>query len=170
MIKFDKQKHLKIMVVFLSLTMCYFLVSCSSDENFEEKHLQYKQINHIVDGLVSANNLKLYVTEYMYENGVWPENNAALNLAPPLELARKALKKIEILNGKIILTYNEKSGVDGGVITLTPVVDFELRWDCQSSTYKEIETYYPGCRYINLPPNDSQSNADSNNYNKPNNQ
>ena len=129
------------------------IFSCSensTNENDKQKS-KYLKVNNIVRGAVSAAHLQLYVIEYNQENGFMPKNNAALKLEPPNALARDALKSIEIINGHIILTYNEKSGIDNGQIVFSPTIDFEVRWLCKTDTFKGIEEFMPQCVFQNTP-------------------
>lgn len=144
MIKFNKM-----LWVVIYLLVSGLVLSCSENTQGGDKGLKLKfmKINYITSGIASGASLQLYVIDYRQEKGMMPKNNADLKLATPKELARGALKSIEIKNGHIILTYNEKSGVDNGMIILSPKIDFETRWTCKTDSFNGIEEFLPQCTF-----------------------
>lgn len=144
-------KNLVYLVLILAIASITFSCSDNSPSKRSKQKSKYLKVNNIVRGAVSAANLQLYIIEYSQENGVMPKDNAALKLGMPASLARDALKSIEIKNGHIILTYNEKSGIDNGQIVFSPTIDFETRWVCNTDAFKGIEEFLPQCTY-QVPP------------------
>jgi type IV pilus assembly protein PilA len=107
--------------------------------------------SHIAEGLMIGAGAKTKVIEYYLEEGEWPANNAALNLAPPEEIIGNSLQSVEIMaNGVVRLSYDEKSGVEDGRILLIPhggERHLAIRWECWTDSYPDINSWAPQCEY-----------------------
>lgn len=110
-----------------------------------------RQHSHIAEGLMIASAAKTRIVEYYASEGVWPSSNQQLDLAPANEIIGNSLQSLEIHSkGVIELTYDAKSGVDGGRILLLPKGDerhLAIRWECWTDSYADVNSWAPQCVY-----------------------
>ena len=107
---------------------------------------------YISEGFSASAVVKAQVAEYFAVTGELPSSNAEANIRIPESYAGVSLKSVRVSRGGVItLTYDEKTGVNNGIIQLVPYVGnsaLGLRWQCNTSSYKGIERMAPQCNYI----------------------
>lgn len=117
----------------------------------EQERERYQSAAYLAEGLTAGANAKTAIVEYYQSNGEWPDSNEDLGLPAPGEFTGRALRSMAISDGGIItLTYNEKTGVNGGKIQLIPdasQLETGVKWRCESSSYSNITVSIPQCIY-----------------------
>ncbi|MBL1321228.1 MAG: DUF2914 domain-containing protein [Methylophaga sp.] len=105
---------------------------------------------YIAQGFETGVLLKQAVAYHYAYEGKLPESNDDVDLGSPDIYANGSLQTAAIIeNGIIELTYDAKSGVDGGVVRLVPtVVPGMLNWQCETHDYQTISKYMPQCLFI----------------------
>lgn len=142
-------RHLRLfLVVFLAV-----IAALAAYEWYKIKRMeQYRKAAVIAEGLQEASMVKAIISQYAEVNGRLPASNRELGIPEPAAFNRTALVRLEVTtNGTIILTYNEKSGVANGAITLIPVIGASaggMVWRCETASFKDIESWAPQCRYV----------------------
>jgi hypothetical protein len=112
----------------------------------------------INNALAMAVPVRQRVEYYRQHHDTFPANNVEAALAPATTFANGDVKSIAVAaNGAVEITLTGNSGVDNGVIVLTPsmpknsdnnVVD----WKCASASYATISDDTLGvCEYSKLP-------------------
>lgn len=105
----------------------------------------------IVEGMQRSMMVRQYTSVFFAETGRLPSSNEELGIPPATDFAHNALAGIEVArNGTIMIRYNQKAGVDYGLIRLVPDTSdpvFGLQWDCVTSTFPGIATVLSSCRY-----------------------
>lgn len=103
---------------------------------------------YIAQGLQMASTLKIHVAEYTMSSGRFPKNNRELQIASPKNFASEAIKEIWVTKGKITIVYTEKSGINKGIVNLTPEIkNNQIQWSCSTPDFKTISRYMPQCEY-----------------------
>lgn len=105
----------------------------------------------MIEGFLAGSAVRYAVQDYAIEHGTLPASNEALGLPAPEAYARGALAAVAVSErGRITLTFNARSGVDGGTIQLVPIASdalYGLQWDCRTASFQEIQSWAPACRY-----------------------
>lgn len=116
---------------------------------------RHKVINQ---ALAAATPVKAQVAQYYLHNKAFPSSNAELGMNLPAAYRTYDLKSIAVSAGGVIdLTLTASSGVDNGVIRLTPEAALKtdengLAWTCASADYSTIADATGGvCEYTNQP-------------------
>lgn len=102
------------------------------------------------EGLQLSGSAKVAVAEYYFSNGEFPSSNAELGLGAPEQFHGQSLRSMHLSEGGIItLTYDAKSGFDGGSIQLIPEVGATagLQWKCVTTDFRDIAASIPQCGY-----------------------
>lgn len=79
--------------------------------------------------------VKLKVTEYVLANGVFPGDNDAAGLDPPLQMGGKYVRSLEVqAEGVVLLVFGDPV-LSGQTVTLTPALSGtgHVLWDCVTS-------------------------------------
>lgn len=112
----------------------------------------------INNALAMAVPVQQRVEYYRQHHDTFPGNNVQAALAPAPTFANGDVKGITVAaNGAIEVTLTENSGVDNGVIVLTPTMpknsdDNHVDWKCASASYSTISDDTLGvCEYTKLP-------------------
>ncbi|GAA3956874.1 pilin [Allohahella marinimesophila] len=105
----------------------------------------------MIEGFLAGSAVRYAVQDYAIEHGSLPASNADLGLPEPEAYARGALAAVAVGDrGRITLTFNDRSGVDGGTIQLVPIASdalYGMQWDCRTASYEGIQSWAPACRY-----------------------
>jgi hypothetical protein len=115
------------------------------------------QKNSISGALAAAVPAKGAVEAYRLHHGAFPGNNVEAGLNSPDSYRTNDIKAIAIAeDGRIDVTLTAVSGVDGGVIRLTPKLAAgeasAVEWKCASANYSKIGDATDGvCEYANQP-------------------
>jgi len=93
---------------------------------------------------------KVAVAEYFFNRAEWPTSNEQAGLPAPDAYKGDSLRKLEVTGNTLTLTFDEKSGVDGGQIVM--VADgsnpaMGVSWKCTSRNLGFIATVVPACTY-----------------------
>lgn len=102
------------------------------------------------EGLQAASSAKLAIIEHYFSTGKLASSNAQIGLPAPDEFRRQSLRNMAIsAGGVIILTYDAKSGIEGGIIELRPDFSnaYNVQWHCVSPDFREIAETMPQCSY-----------------------
>jgi type IV pilus assembly protein PilA len=99
---------------------------------------------HISEGLTLSSEAKAKVMEYYLSNNSFPADNPTANLAGTI--TGNAVSSVTISSGKIIITYNDKTGAAGDNIILSPTTAAgSVQWSCKGGSL--ISTLRPAaCR------------------------
>ena len=105
----------------------------------------YTKRTHVSEGLTLAGGAKASVTEYYSSQGKFPTNNASAGLAAKADIKGNAVTSVEVTNGKIAITYNDKVTNDA-TLQLSPTTGAGgVQWSCKGGTV--IAKYRPSnCR------------------------
>ncbi len=119
----------------------------ASDREFaEQERARYLSAAEVAEGLQLAAQIKAHVVEFYLAEGVWPISNAALGLPAPDQYRGRSLRSMQVQDGgEIRLAYAEN-----GEVRLQPKADVagsRITWQCLSSSYPDIATLIPQCRY-----------------------
>jgi hypothetical protein len=94
---------------------------------------------------------KVAVVEFYLNRGAWPTSNEEAGLPSPDAYHGETLRKLEVTGNMVTLTYDAKSGVDGGQIIFTgdgsnPAMG--VSWKCTSPNMSFIDMVTPACKYV----------------------
>ena len=105
----------------------------------------YTKRTHVSEGLTLAGGAKASVTEYYSSQGNFPSNNASAGLAAKADIKGNAVTSVEVTNGKIEITYNDKV-TNSATLQLSPTTGAGgVQWSCKGGTV--IAKYRPSnCR------------------------
>jgi len=99
----------------------------------------------------AADGAKTSVTEYYANRGSWPAKNEDAGLPAPDTYRGESLRSLAVGDQTITLTFDARSGVDGGKIILTgeatPNLAMGFNWTCVSPNIADIATIFPSCKY-----------------------
>ena len=99
----------------------------------------------------AANGAKTSVAEFYANRGAWPTKNDDAGLPTPESYRGESLRKLEVNGNTITLTFDARSGVDGGQVILTgeatPNFAMGINWTCVSPNITDIATVFPTCKY-----------------------
>ena len=119
--------------------------------NAKCRSAQYVAAARVAEGLALATSIKHEVAYFYVENGRFPSSNKELGLPGPEQFVGQSLTRLAISAGGVIaITFNELSGVKGGVIRLLPDTSnlaMGLQWRCETPNYKDIGKWAPQCKY-----------------------
>jgi hypothetical protein len=139
----NEKKTVAIAVMVLLAAGGWFLYRAA-----EKKRQRYMQAAYITQGLALANSAKIRVIMSHDEKGNWPSSNEEIGLPPSSDYASDVISGLSISEGGVInVTFNGKSGVKDGKLRLTPHEGMDIRWQCTTPSFKEIETWAPQCTY-----------------------
>lgn len=102
------------------------------------------------EGFIVASTTRMLISEHYMNTNEFPSSNYELDLPPPDQITGNAVSSLEVSwGGEIVISFNQKTGVENGEIILRPVVNqvFGLRWECESRSFVLIEKLMPQCRY-----------------------
>jgi len=118
------------------------------EPSFIEKSLI---LAYLSEGLSRGTMAKLHITERYMLEGAFPSSNYGAGLPIPTEITGQSLKSLRVSTGGIItLTFDEKTGVEDGMIKLVPQYKDSftgITWACFTSSYKYISKILPQCHY-----------------------
>ena len=105
----------------------------------------YTKRTHVSEGLTLAGGAKASVTEYFSSQGKFPASNASAGLAAKADIKGNAVTSVEVTNGKIEITYNNKVA-NNATLQLSPTTGAGgVQWSCKGGTV--IAKYRPSnCR------------------------
>ena len=105
----------------------------------------YTKRTHVSEGLTLAGGAKASVTEYYSSQGNFPSNNSSAGLAAATAIKGNAVTSVEVANGKIEITYNNKV-TNNATLELSPTTGAGgVQWSCKGGTV--IAKYRPSnCR------------------------
>ncbi len=97
----------------------------------------------LADGIEQTAGLRQAVVEFYWYNSYFPDR-LDFKVEP-----QGAVRSIILEDaGRIIIEYNQLSGVDGGQILLTPEYTVSgVQWRCETYSFPGIERLAPQCRY-----------------------
>lgn len=103
------------------------------------------------DALRAMNSIKISMEEYYTNTGKWPESNAAAGIPPPEAFRGTSLRRLDLDGWTVRLTFDAKSGVNGGTVVFTgsatPQLVMGIQWHCTSPSFPYIAKAIPDCTY-----------------------
>jgi Pilin (bacterial filament) len=91
------------------------------------------------------------IQEYYSNTGKWPASNEACGLPEPEAFRGKSLTRLDVSGLTVTLTFDAKSGVDGGKVIYTgqstPQLVMGIQWKCVSPSFPDIGAALPDCTY-----------------------
>lgn len=112
----------------------------------------------IANALGLAAQVQARVLDYRQRNNAFPGSNAEAMINPSEQIASADVKSISVRGAGVVeVTLTGTSGVDDGVIVLTPATpktadDGNVEWHCASASYATISDMTGGrCVYSKLP-------------------
>jgi hypothetical protein len=116
-----------------------------------ERKEQQEIAMYLAEGLHIAASAKTAVAESYMTQMRWPSSNREAGLPDANQLKGQSLQSVRLSGaGVISLTFDAKSGVDRGVIRLTPKARQNggaVSWQCESPSYENIATVIAECVY-----------------------
>lgn len=100
-------------------------------------YMDYTKRTHVSEGLTLAAAAKSSVAEFYASTGDYPDDNEAAGLADPASITGNAVDKVEVDDGVITITYNEKVAGTGNTATLelSPIAEGgSVRWSCDGGS------------------------------------
>ncbi len=119
------------------------------DDNSAEVQAQRDMLSE--DFIRASSSAKVAYAEYFASMGKMPQDNKEIGLYEPPEYRGQSLTRMEVMPGKIVLSFDAKSGVDGGQIELIPdasSVAMGVQWQCRTASYPNVARFARGCVYI----------------------
>ncbi len=104
----------------------------------------------ILQGVTVSSIVRVAVIEYYVNEGKLPSNNEQAFIESPSYYNNSGLMSVSVAKeGQIILVFNEKSGVKGGMLIFSPEVSVNTirEWHCISPDYAFIKEVIPSCEY-----------------------
>jgi hypothetical protein len=143
-----------------ALALFVAAINCSTAENIavpSENEIQAHN-QAIGKALAMATPVKNSIENYRLRTKEFPASNAAAGMNPPATYRNYDVKGIAIGNdGVVEITLTASSGIDGGVIRLTPKAAVNtdpnmIEWTCTSPSFSTIADATGGtCEYTNQP-------------------
>ncbi len=115
-----------------------------------EKGTELKYEILIDEGVTLTNRARLKVRNYYKMSKSLPESASDVGAGRAESYTGESLIRMDIKDGGIVvLTYDAKSGVEGGEITYSPNIQDEyfVGWNCETYDYPEISKILPNCKY-----------------------
>lgn len=107
---------------------------------------------YLVEGLQVSANVKQQLAEFYQNRGEFPSSNKELGLSEPGRFVGQSLMSLDVSEGGVItLRYDKKSGVENGIIRLTPDVSnpaMGIQWRCVTPSYQNVGAFMPQCKYV----------------------
>ncbi len=117
----------------------------------EEAKQRFIGAANIAEGIQASSFAKPAIVDFYMSEGRWPSSNADIGMQAPDKFSGHSLRSMAVSAGGVItLTYDEKSGVDRGVVQLIPDASnpqLGIKWRCVTPTYANIATIMPNCEY-----------------------
>lgn len=107
----------------------------------------------IRNDVVATMSARVAITEAYMNSGRMPASNTEAGLPEPDTYKGRSLKSMKVEpGGKILLTFDAASGVDGGMIEWVPdpggMESMGLQWHCQTHDYPMIARALAECDYV----------------------
>jgi len=103
------------------------------------------------DAARAMNAVNIAIQEYYSNRGEWAPSNEAAGLPPPEAFRGKSLTRLEVSGLMLKMTFDAKSGVDGGQVIYTgegtPQLVMGIQWKCVSPSFPDIALAIPDCTY-----------------------
>ena len=132
--------------------MLLFVVSL-----IREKQMQgYVNAAHIAQGMATSSQAKIVVMEYWSRNGELPCTSTeleAFGMSMATQSGNPVVPRMDLTGcGQITLTFQQNSGVDGGMIVLQArevqgAFGLSINWACSTKDYMDIARYVPQCTF-----------------------
>jgi hypothetical protein len=100
------------------------------------------------EGFRVADGVRTAYAEYYSNVGKLPTGNAEIGVQPPGAYQGKSIRRIEVSERGITITYNEQAGADYGRVIFEPeAVEGNINWKCVSPSFPDIAALIPSCAY-----------------------
>ena len=93
---------------------------------------------------------KTAVAEFYANRQTWPDSNQGTGLPEPESYRGESLRRLEVAGNTVTLTFDQRSGVDGGQIVMTGDASnpaMSVGWKCTSPNLPNVAAALPGCTY-----------------------
>ena len=110
-----------------------------------DSYTDYTKRSHAAEGLLISDHARLSVLDYYNSYNKLPKNNQEAGLADPENYNGNAVVSVEVNEGDIIITYNQKV-INGDTIVYEITANTAItEWDCTGGTL--LNDYRPSnCR------------------------
>jgi len=108
-------------------------------------YLDYIKRTHVSEGLFLSDSARLSVLEYYNSTNKKPTNNQEAGLSEPETYSGTAVTSVEVKNGDIEITFNEKVVAGKTIVYEISADTSATSWDCTGGTL--LNRYRPSnCR------------------------
>lgn len=95
------------------------------------------------EALSLAGGAKTAVTEYYSSNNSWPANNTAAGLPSAGDIKGNTVNSVEVTNGKITVTVNDKVDASNNKLVLSPsAAAGSVTWSCEKAASGGVDAKY----------------------------
>jgi|GEM_PF-4594746 len=123
----------------------------AEQEMAEVMRTQHMNAAYMASGLSLASRLKPRIMEHYMMEGRFPESNGDVGLPDPDRMGSHGVRSVGITEeGGIEITYGPETGIDGGVVLLSPTERAQagrVDWNCTTPDYPDIARFLPTCQY-----------------------
>lgn len=105
---------------------------------------------YITEGVSLTARARGKVRKYYNASNNLPEANNDVGAGRPESYTGESLIRMEISTGGVVtIKFDIKSGVEGGEIIYTPIIQngYFGNWKCETHDYPNIASILPGCIY-----------------------
>ena len=102
----------------------------------------YTKRSHVTEGLSLAGGAKAAVAEFASSQGAYPADNTKAGLAAEGDIKGNAVTKVNVTDGLITITYNEKVE-NGKTLLLSPTTSAGgVTWKCKADATAGVNQKY----------------------------
>lgn len=149
-------KHVAIASLHLCMLLAVAAVAAEPATTVPSDSAAHKRVvGQVLDAVAPTKHL---VANFRLSHDAFPASNAEADVKPAGSFSSDTIKSVTIAaDGVIDVTLTALSGVEGGVIRLTPTLAPEsqqgrVQWACTSASYTDISDLTDGvCTYSKLP-------------------
>lgn len=138
--------------VLLAVLVAFAALQYSAKKTRDEQMRPIVNAALVSRGIAMAGDYRFMLHDHWRREGELLCDNADLGLPPYRPEPEGSLQSVEVTScGEITLTYDEKSGVDGGIVLLTatvvdaPLSKKKLDWQCSTNDYPDLGPLLHGC-------------------------
>ena len=137
--------------IFITVVAAVVVTLAAYERVNKYRYQDYQSHASLIEGIQMSHTVRNQVDYYYNLVGLLPSSNHDLDLPAPEKFSGDSLISLEVSEGGVITaTFNEKSGVENGVIVFTPDVEnmhMGIKWRCSTPSYKKINVYSLHCEY-----------------------
>lgn len=144
----------QLLLIIASVGILYAGVVAVQQWLFDSYRGGYVKAALLVQALAEGSAVKREITRHYAEFGSLPQNNQTLGLGGPDTFSRDAVRAIEVQDGNIVISFNDKVGADASLVLLAKPsesgIGNALIWRCESATLsaKLLASAAPQCSRV----------------------